>query len=425
MINKEIKKETSELVITVEANVESWKQNQADAKKNLMANLSIKGFRKGKVPADIANKHISKADIFTKAIQKSLDAMAQDAAKEIKEEQVLAAPAYAVKDMSEDKLVVEFIYPVYPEVKLPDYKNLGVKFEDKKVTDEVINAEIEKITSSQSMLKNKDGAIAKGNVVTFDFEGFVDGEAFEGGKAEKFELEIGSGQFIPGFEDQMIGLNKGDKKDVNVSFPADYHAENLKGKPAVFKVTIHDIKEKEKAELNDAFVEQLVGKEGIKTVAEFKEYLTNIFKQQFEMEAKGKFQSLAFDKINETAKIVVPAQLLANEMNQMEQKAYADMKQQGISKEQYFQFTGTTPEAFKSQFKAQAERRLRDAFIFAELSKAEKIEITEEEYEKEYEKLAKVYKQSVEGVKGMIRKEQMQIPMMNDRVVEMLIKNNQ
>lgn len=425
MTKTELNKKTSEFIVTVEADKKSWKEQQNKAEKALIANLSLKGFRKGKVPTDIAKKHITKADIFSKAIREMLDEMVAVAAKEItKDIIVLDAPTYAVKDMKEDKLVVDFLYPVYPEVKLGKYKELGIKYEETKVDAKVVNAEIEKVQNMKAMLKEKKGAIAKGDIAIFDFEGFIGKEAFEGGKAEKYELEIGSGQFIPGFEDQMIGLKKGDKKDIKVAFPADYHSEELKGKDSIFKVLIHEVKAKAKPELNDELAKS-IGVKDVNTLAELKAYIKKVFTEQSRQQARANFQREAFAKLKKDTELVLPMSLVAKEMQNLEVKMTEDMKKQGITVEQYMEYTGTTKAQLGAQFKAEAEGRLTDALLFAELAKVEKIELKDADYDKEYEKLAEVYQQSVEGVKGMITKAQIQIPLTNDKVIDALIKYSQ
>ena len=425
MAKKELNKKSSEFIVTIEADKKLWSEKQEQASKHLMNNLSIKGFRKGKVPADIAKKHISKTDIFAQAIKEILEVMVQEAHKEITEDiMVLDAPSYAVKEMAENKLVVDFVYPVYPEIKLPDYKKLGVKYKEEKLDDKLIDSEIAKVQNMQAMLKEKEsGALAKGDIAVFDFEGFVDGKPFDGGKAEKYELEIGSGQFIPGFEDQMIGVKKGESKDVKVAFPKDYHAENLKGKDAVFKITLHGIKEKRAPKLDDEFVKTL-GIKDVKTVEELRKHIATVFTEQEKQRARGAFHREAFAKILETTKIAIPAILVAKEMQKIEEQTIANMKKQGFSIEQYMEMTKTDMKQLRSEFKATAEAQLSNAFIFAELSKVENIELTDKDYDEQYEKLAKVYQQSVDGVKGMISKAQIQIPLTNEKVIDALIKYN-
>ena len=424
MAKAELNKKTSEFLVTVSAEKATWQAEQEKAFQKLAKNLSIKGFRKGQVPADMARKHVSNADIMTEAIKPLLDILIKEASKEIKDDlMVLDSPTYRVEKISDAELEVTFIYPVYPEIKLPDYKNLNVKYEESKVDSKRIQDEIEKVRDMQAQQNKKDGAIAKGDIANFDFEGFVDGEAFQGGKAEKYDLEIGSGQFIPGFEDQMIGLKVGDEKDVKVTFPESYHAENLKGKEAVFKIKIHEIKSKSKPEVDEKFVKSL-GIKDVSTKEQLEKYLENLFKDQAKMEARGKFQKEAFAKIKEQVEINIPTSLVAKEMKNQEAQFAQQMKQQGLTIEQYIKMTGIKPETLMSQYKAQAIERLKDSLIFAEIAKLEKIEITDAEYEAEYVKLAKVYGQDEKSIRNVITKAQMQIPMTNDKVIDILIKGN-
>lgn len=424
MTKTNLNKKTSEFEVVVSADVKVWKKEQEASFKHLAENLAVKGFRKGQVPADLAKKHISKADIFAHGIHHMLDQMVKDAAKEVTEDiMVLDAPSYAVEKISEDELTVKFIYPVYPEVKLGDYKNLGVKLTQEEVTDKTVEDEITKIAESQATLTSTDKAIEKGHVAVFDFEGFVEGKAFEGGKASKYELEIGSGQFIPGFEDQMVGLKPMAESEINVTFPEAYHSEELKGKPAVFKVKIHEVKEKVKPILDDAWAKSIQAP-GVETLAQLKDYIKTVFTEQARQAARAKFQREAFDKILASAEFTVPAGLVANEMKTVAANFENSLKQQGLDFNQYMKFTGMDRVKMDAQFRAQAEARLRDALVFAEIAKAEKIELVDADYEAEYKKLARVYNQSEDAIKGVITKEQMQIPMTNDRVIDALIKHN-
>lgn len=422
MAKIELNKKTSELNITVSANSEKWAKEQKEAEKHLLSNVSVKGFRKGQAPVEIAKKQISKEEVMMHALRHMLDEMSHEAGDQIADDvMVLDAPTYKVEAVDEKKLEVTFIYPVYPEIKLGDYKNHGVKFEVTKVEDHVVEEEVAKLLSSKTMMIDKDGNLEKGDVAVFDFEGFVAGKAFEGGKATEYELEIGSGQFIPGFEEQMIGLSKGEAKDINVKFPDEYHSDELKGKDAVFKIKLHDIKVKEVPTLTDEFVAEM-GIPKVKTAQELRDYIKSVFTQQEEQSARAKFMRDAFDKIMETSEFVVPAALIVKEMQQVEKQLAEHLKQQGITIAQYMGMIGADRVKLDSQFRVQAESRLNDALLFAEISKLEKIELTDADYEAEYVKLAKVYNQSEDAIRGMITKHQMQIPMTNDRVIDLLIK---
>ena len=423
MAKRELNKKTAELSITVAANKTEWKGLQDKAFNKLSKNLMVKGFRKGNVPANIAKKHIQSQDVLAEALKKALDILVVTASKEIKEAMILDSPTYKVEKVSDAELEVTFIYPTYPEMDLPDYKNMGIKYKEDKVDAKVIADELKKLQEQNAMLKTKTGAIAKGDTALFDFDGYVNDEQFQGGKAENYELEVGSGAFIPGFEDQMIGMKKGEKKDVKVTFPKEYQEKTLAGNDAIFKVTINEIKTKELPELNDAFVKEL-GIAKAKNLVELKAYLKEIFSGQKTQEARGKYQREIFTAIKDKAEIPLPVAIVIKDMKTLFVQFQEDIKKQNMTIEQYKKMTGMDDVKIESQFKQQAESRLRDSFIFAEISKLEKIEITEKDYDVEYEKLSKVYGQPADSIKGMITKEQMQIPMTNDKVLDVLIKAN-
>ncbi|NQZ66118.1 MAG: trigger factor [Mycoplasmatales bacterium] len=421
MSKSELNKKTSEFLVTLTADEKVWKDAQEQSLKELTSKLELKGFRKGKVPANIAKKHISEMQKMENAITRVLDELVKEAAKEIKEDlMILDSPTYKINKLSNTELEVTFIYPIYPEFEMPDYKKLEVKYEESKFDQKNVDQEMKKIVESKSTLEPKEGKIEKGDSAIFDFEGSVDGKLFDGGTSENFTLEIGSGQFIPGFEDQMIGLKKGDEKDIKVTFPKEYHADDLKGKEAVFKIKVNEVKAKKDPEVNQEFVESL-GVPGIKSEKELREYIEKILLEQNRQASRAKFQREAFGKLLEKTEIVLPAALITKEMKNQESIFIDQLKQQGLTLEKYIEMTGMQMEVLKSQFKSQAESKLKESLIFAEIAKEEKIVLKEEDYEKEYSKLAKVYGQSEETIKGAVTKEQMQIPMTNDRVIDALI----
>ncbi|MCK5946022.1 MAG: trigger factor [Mycoplasmataceae bacterium] len=424
MAKRELNKKNAELSITVSATKEAWKAEQEKAFNALAKNLIIKGFRKGSVPAAIAKKEISTEDIFAKAMKKQLDELVKVAAKEIKGgETILDSPTYQVNKISDTDLEVTFVYPLYPDITLPDYAKMGIQLSPAKIGDKVVDEEITKLLGQHALLIDKKGPVAKEDTVFFDFEGFVDGKQFEGGKADNYELVIGSGQFIEGFEDQMIGLKKGDKKDVKVSFPKEYQVPELAGKPATFKVLVNEIKSKETPKLTDEFVKE-AGIPKAKTVVELKKYIAEIFTEQEEQNARGAFQQKIFAKIRTAGEIPLPSALVYKEMQNVAKSFMEDIKKQNISLDQYLQMSGMDQAKLEKQFKTQAELRLTDSLIYAEIAKAQKIELTDKDYDAELIKLAKVYGQTVEALKGMITREQMQIPMTNDKVLDYLIKVN-
>lgn len=424
MAKIKLNKKTSELLITVVADKNEWKKKQENAFNNIASETTVKGFRKGNVPADIVKKHISQQEVLSSALAKMLDELVKEASNNIADDiMILDSPTYKVEKISDVELEVTFIYPVYPEIKLTNYKNLEIKYKETKFNDKAVDNEIKRIQKMQATLENKEGKITKGDTAVFDFKGTVDGELFEGGTSENYSLEIGSGQFIPGFEDQMIGLSSGEEKEIKVTFPDEYHSEELKGKKAIFAVKINEVKVQTLPELDENFVKSTGVKDIIK-IDELKKYIEKIFREQELQKDRSNFQKEAFAKISEKTEIVVPMQLVAKEMENQKKEFEENMKKQGLSIQQYIEMTGVKEEALSSQFKTAAEERLKESLIFAEIAKAEKIELTDSDYEEEYIKLAKVYGQDEKSIKGVISKQQMQIPMTNDKVINTLIKYN-
>ncbi len=424
MAKRELLKETAELKITVEANKIKWEEAQAKAKNGLAANLKVDGFRKGKIPANLLDKYISEPEVWQKALPTMLDELVKEAAKEIKEEEmILDGPSYNVEKLTATELEVSFIYPVYPEIKLADYKNLKTKFVEPTLDEKAVEAELANLQNMHSVLVPVEREAKLGDTLKFDFEGFVGEAAFQGGKAEDYELELGSGQFIPGFEEQLVGVKVGEEKEVKVTFPEEYHSEELKGKEARFICTIKEVKVKEKPEFNDDFAKE-INAPGVSTFAELKVYMKDVLTQQAVQKSRMEFKEAAFTEIKAATELAIPMSLVVKEMKNQEQKFLDAMKQQGIDKKTYLEMTGMEEQALQSQYKEAAEASLKDSLIFAEIAKIEKIELTDADYDEEYEKLAKVYQQKLENIKTMIQKVQMQIPMTNERVIDVLISSN-
>ena len=425
MAKKTIDKEKSELRIQVVAEKKDWMKHIDEAFEHMKKKLTLKGFRKGQVPDALAKKHLSNREIWAHALGHMLDKLVKVAAKEIddKNEFVLDGPTYKVEKLTGTELEVTFIYPLYPEVKNLKYKNVGVKYVEPKFDSKLVDEEIKKIESRNSMNIVKEGSLEKGDIAKFDFEGFIDGEAFEGGKAENYELEIGLGQFIKGFEEQMIGMKKGDAKDIKVTFPKEYQSEDLAGKEALFKVKINEVFTKNTPKLDDAGVAALAVP-NVKTVAELKAYIEKVLKEQEIEKAKSEFQRNIFTKIKEKIEVGITTVLQVREMEQIKKSFEAELAKSKITLDQYIKMTGLDQVKMEAQFSKQARERLLDSFIFAEIAKLEKIEITDKDYEEEYKKLAKVYNVDEESVKNMIQKSQIQIPMTNTKVLELLIKEN-
>lgn len=424
MITRKLNAETSELEVLVTADTKKWADAQDAAFKKIKGTISIKGFRKGQAPDDIVKKQINSKEIMSNAIEKILEELAKESHASLTEEdKILDSPTYDIETIGEKELVVKFIYPLYPTIKLGEYKGLKVEYKEEKTDEKEVEKEVDRIRERKSLLIDKKGPIAKNDTAIFDFEGFVEGNAFDGGKAERYSLVIGSNQFIPGFEDQMIGLKTGDEKDIKVKFPKDYHAENLKDKEATFKVKVHEIKSKELPELNDDFVKELKI-EKAKNVKELKEYIADVRKKEVEAQAKIEFQKTIFDKIKSKTNIVIPRQLINKESSMLLKNLANSLKQQGLDIQKYLELTKTSKEKLQTELTEQAKSRLTDTFIFAEIAKLENIKVTDEEVKKQYEKFAELYKKSVDEIKKLIQEHQVHVPIINEKVIDFLITNN-
>ncbi|MEC2188005.1 trigger factor, partial [Bacillus velezensis] len=290
---------------------------------------------------------------------------------------------------------------VKPEVKLGDYKGLGIEKDDTAVTDEDVQNELKALQERQAELAVKEeGAVENGDTVVLDFEGFVDGEAFEGGKAENYSLEVGSGSFIPGFEEQLTGLEAGAEKDVEVTFPEEYHAEELAGKPAVFKVKIHEIKAKELPELNDEFAKDI--DEEVETLAELTEKTKKRLEEAKENEADAKLREELVLKASENAEADVPQAMIDTELDRMLKEFEQRLQMQGMNLELYTQFSGQDENALKEQMKEDAAKRVKSNLTLEAIAQAENLEVTDEEVEAELTKMAEAYNMPVENIKQAI-----------------------
>lgn len=362
--------------------------------------ISVPGFRKGKVPRQIVEKMYGK-EVFYEDAANELVPDAYEKALEECEENIVSSPKIAVTQLEAGK---PFIFTaevaLKPEVKLGKYKGVKVDKQVVTVTEEEINAEVDKERESNARTVEVEGrAIENGDIVTIDFEGFVDGEAFEGGKGENYPLTIGSGAFIPGFEEQLIGKNKDDAVDVNVTFPEDYHAEELKGKAALFQVAVKEIKVKELPDADDEFASEV---SEFDTLAEYKEDIRKKLTEKKEKEAKSAKEAAVVDAIIADADMDIPEAMLETQQRQIVDEFAQRVQMQGLSIEQYFQITGTDAQKMMEQVKPQAEKRIKSRLVLEAIVAAEGIRATEEDYEKEIASMAEVYNMEADKVKEML-----------------------
>ena len=394
--------------LTVEVPAEDVEKAIQGAYQKMKKSINIPGFRKGKAPRQLIEKMYGKEVFYNEAVDAMLPKAYSDAVEECGEE-IVSYPKINVEQIESGK---PFIFTaevaVKPAVTLGEYKGIQVEKAPVEVTDEEIQAEVDKEREANSRTVTvEDRAVQKGDIATIDFEGFVDGVAFDGGKGENYDLEIGSNTFIPGFEDQLVGAEIGKELDVNVTFPEEYGAKELAGKAAVFKCKVNGIKVKELPEADDEFAQEV---SEFDTLDAYKEDIkANLLKKK-EEEAQRVKEDAVIGKIIEGAQMEIPEAMVEYQTQQMLDDFGRRMQSQGLSLEQYFQFTGMTEDQYKEQMKPRALQNIQSRLVLEAVAAAEKLEATEEDLDAEYAKMAEQYKLDVEKVKeifGEYQKEEL------------------
>jgi len=385
-------KNTHEVVIKIEG--EEWTKALDKAFTKKQKTAKVDGFRTGKVPRDIYEKNFGKERLFIDAA----DSLLQDAYVKAMEESKLipvVQPTFDLKSLDENG--VEFIFKIItkPEVNVKKYKGLNIKPEKVEVTEEEVNHELGHLLERYTELVTKDGKVENGDVAIIDFEGFKDGVAFDGGKGENYSLEIGSHTFIPGFEEQIIGMKQGDEKDLDITFPEDYGAKDLAGQPVIFKVKVNEVKTKEQRELDEDFFEDL-GMEGVNSEETLKEEIKKSISAQKEMDAENKYVDRILEEVSKNVEVDIPEEMVEEEVNRLMGRFEEQMKMQGISLDLYYQFTNSKEEDLRNQMEKEAYSNVLYRLMLEEIVTLEKIEITEEDADKEAEELAKKYQMEKE-----------------------------
>jgi trigger factor len=392
--------EKNQGVLTIEVDAEQVAQALDKAFKKVVQKVNVPGFRKGKVPRSIFESRFGAESLYQDALDILLPEAYTQAVVETGIEPI-DRPEVDIEEFGKGKnLLFKATVQVKPEVELGEYKGVEVTVKEAVVTDEDIDAELKRLQQRHAeLVVVEEGPAQNGDIAIIDFEGFVDGEAFEGGKAEKHSLELGSGSFIPGFEDQVIGMNLGEEKDIEVTFPEEYHAENLKGKPAVFKVTVYDIKRKNLPELDDEFAKDV---SEFDTLAEFKEDIVKRLKENKEKQVQRDKENAVIEKAVENAKVEIPQVMIDSEVETMVKDFEQRLTMQGMNLELYLQFSGQTEEALKEQMSGDAEKRVRNNLVLDAISKAEGIEASEADVDAELETMSKQYQRSVEELRSIL-----------------------
>ena len=395
------KKEGNQGVLSVTVPAEKFDNALDKAFKKVVKQINVPGFRKGKVPRQIFEQRFGVEALYQDAADIVLpeaygEAIEETGIKPVDQPEIEVQQIEKGQDFKFDATVT-----VEPEVELGDYKGLEIEKQDADLTDEEVDEAInQQLNQLSEMVVKEDGAVEEGDTVNIDFDGYVDGEQFEGGQADSYDLEIGSGSFIPGFEEQLVGVKAGEEKDVNVTFPEEYHAEELSGKEATFKTKVNEIKYKEVPELDDEIANELDS--DAETVDQYKENLRKRLAEQKQTEAENVQKEEAIQKASDNAKIDIPEAMVNTELDRMLQEFGQRMQQQGLSLETYFQISGQDESQLREQMKDDAEARVRTNLTLTAIADKEDIEVSEEDIDKELEKMSEQFNISVEDIKNTL-----------------------
>lgn len=376
--------------ILVKFEGEEWQDalNQAFKKANKTA--KIDGFRPGKAPKDVFLKKYGIGVLFEEAAEILLEDAYKKVMEDNKDLQIVAQPRVEINSVTEDAIEYKFVLVTKPEVELGKYNGFNIKKEEVTVTDEEVDEALINIRKRYTENVNKDGKVEDGDIAVIDFEGFDNGVPFEGGKGEDYSLKIGSNTFIPGFEEQIIGMSKGEEKDINVTFPEDYHSENLKGKPVVFKVKVKEVQEVKLPELDKDFFEDL-GMEGIEDAESLKKQLKENIEARKTQEVENKYIDELLEAAAGETKVSIPHIMIHDELDRMLKQYEERLKMQGITLEMFYQFTNSDEKALKDQLHGEAEKNVKYRLMLEAIAEKENIQISDEEASKEAEDLAIKY----------------------------------
>ena len=410
-------------VVKLKVEKDSWKKAQDDAFVKLNKKAKIDGFRPGKAPRSVFEKKYGKQDILYEAADKFIN----DKYREILFDDKLfpiVEPKVDVKKLDDDSLEVEFIIITEPKVKLGEYKNLGVKKKEAKVSKDEIEHELSHLLERYAEIAEKDGKVENGNIAIIDFKGLKDGVAFDGGTAENYELEIGSNTFIPGFEEGIIGMKKGEEKDLNLTFPKDYASEELRGQKVVFKVKVNEVKERIVPELNEEFFEDLAMPE-VNNEEDLRKTLKDQIKAHKEYHLENEFIDELLEKASANMEIEIDEEIVDAEVHYMYEDFLQKLKMQGITEELYLKYANTTKEKIEESMKEEANKRVKYRYLLKEIIKKEKIKVSDKEAEKEIEDMAKHYNVDKEEVlKEIGNVEYLKNDMAMKKALDVLKENN-
>ena len=410
--------------LVIEATAEEFEAGLNTAYNKSKSKINVPGFRKGKAPRKIIEQLYGQEVFFEDAANAIIpDAYAKACIES--ELDIVSQPKISVTQLEKGKpFVFEAEVAVRPEVELGNYKGVEVSKVDTEATDADVEEEIKKVAEQNSRtITVEDRAVKDGDMTVIDFEGFIDGEAFEGGKGENYPLTIGSHSFIDNFEDQIIGMNIGDEKEINVTFPEDYHAEELKGKPATFKVSVKEIKEKQLPDIDDDFAQDV---SDFDTLDEYKADLKKKIAERKEAEAKKQKETEAIEKIVADSKMDIPQAMIDTQVTRMAEDFAQRLQQQGLSLETYFKYTGLTAEKILDDMKPEAVKRIQNSLVLEAVAKAENIQVSDDEFNSELSKMAEMYKMEVDKIKefmGESEEKQMRDDIAIQKAVDLIVSS--
>lgn len=413
-------------VLTVEVAADRVDAALDKAFKKVVTKVTVPGFRKGKVPRSMFEKRFGVESLY----QDALDILLPEAYMEaVAEAGIIPVdrPEIDIEQVGKgQELKFTAKVTVKPEVQLGEYKGVEVPAQSLEVTEEDIENELKQLQQRHAELTVvEEGTVENGDTVVIDFEGFADGVPFDGGKAEKYSLEIGSGSFIPGFEEQLVGLAKGEEKDIDVTFPENYQSEELKGKPVVFKIKLHDIKRKNLPALDDEFAKDV---SEFDTLEEYKQDITKRIAERKEQSGKRDLENAVVEKVSAAAEVEIPEAMIRDEVERMLGDFENRLKMQGMNLEMYFQFSGQDEEALKEQMKSDAEKRVLQTLVLEAVAQAEGIEASDEEVEEELSNLAKQYQREVDELRAILTAngnlESLKSDLVTRKTVQYLVDNS-
>ena len=415
------KTETNKYELEVEISVEDFNKALSEVAKTEGKKMSVPGFRKGHAPRSVIEKMYGENVFFEAAVDKLYRPAMQDAIEASGLEVIAVSNADVTSVSRENGIELKLTVVVKPVITIEGYKGIEATKKNVEVTDEDVSAELVKVQDRNSRMVDVDnrGALT-GDTAVIDFEGFCDGKAFEGGKAEGFELSLGSGQFIPGFEDQVVGHEVGDEFEISVKFPEDYQAEELKGKDATFKIKLHQIKRKELPTLDDEFAKDV---SEFDTLDEYKNSLREKLQSDREKQEEMNVENQIFDALIEKVQGEIPEEMYEQEVEESINNFAYRLQSQGLNLETYLKYTGMDVNAIKEQFRPQSEKQLKLRLALEKIAELENLEVSDEAVEEEYEKLAKQYNMEVAQIKNLVAETQIRADLKNQKAIDFVKEN--